>query len=114
MNTVTPIELSQRVTSPPFKAYLRLLGRENIWAKLMGVYFVSTDAPQFRNVPQLARAAVAAAPDRCVWGTDWPHPMGKQMMPNDGDLADMLAAWVPDEGLRKKVLVDNPARLYDF
>jgi len=49
-----------------------------------------------------------------VWGTDWPHPMGKQLMPNDGDLVDMLADWVPDEAQRKKVLVDNPARLYDF
>ena len=71
-------------------------------------------APAFKDVPQLARAAVAAAPDRVVWGTDWPHPMGKEMMPNDGDLADMLADWVPDEAQRKKVLVDNPARLYNF
>lgn len=102
------------VESPQFKSYLRLLKRDNVWAKLMGVYFVSTDAPAFRDIPPLARAAAAAAPDRVVWGTDWPHPMGKQLMPNDGDLVDMLADWVPDEAQRKKVLVDNPARLYDF
>jgi predicted TIM-barrel fold metal-dependent hydrolase len=57
---------------------------------------------------------MAAAPKQVVWGTDWPHVMVKTPMPNDGDLADMLSAWVPDAALRKQVLVDNPARLYGF
>jgi predicted TIM-barrel fold metal-dependent hydrolase len=61
----------------------------------------------------LARALVAAAPDRCVWGTDWPHP-NTAYMPNDGDLADLVADWLPDEALRTRVLRDNPARLYGF
>jgi len=102
------------VEHPAFQTYLRLLGRENVWAKLMGVYFVSDNVPAFPEVAALARAAVAAAPDRTVWATDWPHPMGLHMMPNDGDLADMLADWVPDEAARRRVLVDNPARLYGF
>lgn len=102
------------VDAPPFQALLRLLRRDNCWAKLMGVYFVSEKAPEFPDVTALARAVVATAPDRTVWATDWPHPMGLNRMPNDGDLADMIADWIPDEALRKKVLVDNPARLYGF
>ena len=51
--------------------------------------------------------------DRCVWGTDWPHP-NASFMPNDGDLVDLLADWVPDEALRHRVLVENPAQLYSF
>ena len=102
------------VDAPPFQALLRLLERENCWAKIMGVYFVSQQYPHFADVAPLARAVVARAPDRTVWATDWPHPMGLDQMPNDGDLADMLADWIPDEAQRKKVLVDNPARLYGF
>lgn len=54
-----------------------------------------------------------AAPERCVWGTDWPHP-NAPFMPNDGDLADMLLDWIPDEAQRNKILAANPARLYGF
>jgi predicted TIM-barrel fold metal-dependent hydrolase len=57
--------------------------------------------------------AGAAAPARCVWGTDWPHP-NATFMPNDGDLVDLLANGVPDEALRHRVLVENPAQLYSF
>jgi predicted TIM-barrel fold metal-dependent hydrolase len=102
------------IDAPPFQALLRLLQRENCWAKLMGVYFVSEQAPHFRDVAALARAVVAAAPDRTVWGSDWPHPMGLHQMPNDGDLVDMLADWIPEQVQREKVLVANPARLYGF
>jgi predicted TIM-barrel fold metal-dependent hydrolase len=102
------------VESPSFQTLLRLLARENCWAKIMGVYFVSEAYPKFADIAPLARAVVAAAPDRTLWATDWPHPMGLKQMPNDGDLADMLVDWVPDEAQRQKVLVDNPARLYGF
>ncbi|MGH8616744.1 MAG: amidohydrolase family protein [Burkholderiales bacterium] len=102
------------IAAPPFQALLRLLRRENVWAKIMGVYFVSERAPGFADVPALARAVVAAAPDRTVWATDWPHPMGLHQMPNDGDLADMLADWIPDAAQREQVLVTNPARRYGF
>lgn len=57
---------------------------------------------------------VAAASERVVWGSDWPHPSPQGPLPNDGYLADLLANWVPDEVRRRKVLVDNPARLYGF
>src|SRR5687767_7076125 len=80
--------------APAFKALLRLLGRDNVWAKLIGPYFLSDKAPLFPDVSPFARAVVAAAPDRVVWGTDWPHPSAHALMPNDGDLADLLVDWV--------------------
>ena len=102
------------VDAPAFQTLLRLLRRDNVWAKLIGPYFISDQAPHFADTTPFARAVVAAAPDRTVWGTDWPHPAAHSCMPNDGDLADLLLEWVPDEAQRRKVLVDNPARLYGF
>ncbi len=49
-----------------------------------------------------------------IWGTDWPHVMKKKPMANDGDMADLLARWVPDAATRKRILVDNPAAFYGF
>ena len=102
------------VDAPAFQALLRLVQRDNCWAKAMGPYFISNNAPLYADVTPLARVLVAAAPDRVVWGTDWPHPGARALMPEDPLLADLLAEWVPDETQRRKVLVDNPARLYDF
>ena len=96
-----------------FQTLLRLAGNPRCWFKVMGPYRVSERGPDYADVTPLARALVAAAPDRVVWGTDWPHPNIRNM-PNDGDLADMLGDWVPDEGVRRKMLVDNPVRLYRF
>ena len=77
--------------------------------------------PHFHGRPALCRrhavcagAAARRRPTRVVWGSDWPHVMLKGAMPNDGDLADLLSTWIPDEQLRRNVLVDNPARLYGF
>jgi 2-pyrone-4,6-dicarboxylate lactonase len=108
------VQADQGLDAPPFQTMLRLIERPNVWAKIMGPYFVSK---RFADVAPFARAVVTAAPDRVVWGTDWPHPAVGRLgvpMPNDGDLADMLLDWVPDEAQRKKVLADNPARLYGF
>jgi 2-pyrone-4,6-dicarboxylate lactonase len=99
--------------SPEFGILLRLARLEHVWFKLIGPYRISTQWPLYPDVAPLARALVAAAPDRCVWGTDWPHP-NTAYMPNDGDLADALGEWLPDAGARRKVLVDNPGRLYGF
>jgi 2-pyrone-4,6-dicarboxylate lactonase len=101
--------------APGFQTLLRLLRRDHVWAKLIGPYFLSDRIPDFPDVTPFARAVVAAAPDRVVWGTDWPHPAARgDRMPNDGTLADMVLEWIPDEAQRKRVLADNPARLYDF
>ena len=62
----------------------------------------------------LHEALVSANPDQVVWGTDWPHPRLDKDMPDDGHLLDLFNAWTPDSALRRKILVDNPARLYGF
>jgi len=108
------VPASGGIQSPTFQALLQLLRRENAWAKLMGPYFISEKFPAYTDVAPLAQAMVKAAPDRILWGTDWPHPSARQKMPNDGDLADLLAGWVPDEAQRKRILVGNPSRLYGF
>ncbi|MDH3499751.1 MAG: amidohydrolase family protein, partial [Acidimicrobiia bacterium] len=59
-------------------------------------------------------ALIETAPDRIMWGTDWPHPNKYEVNPNDGDLADAFAKWVPDEDMRSKILVDTPAMFYRF
>ena len=61
-----------------------------------------------------ARALIEASPDRILWGTDWPHPNISGVMPNDGDLLDMLVKFAPDDVMRKKILVENPQKLYGF
>jgi 2-pyrone-4,6-dicarboxylate lactonase len=108
------VPASEGTTGRAFQALLALMRRDNCYAKLMGPYFVSDHPPDYADMTPLVRALVAVAPDRLVWATDWPHTQGKKYMPNDGDLADMLAEWVPDEAQRRKILVDNPARLYGF
>jgi predicted TIM-barrel fold metal-dependent hydrolase len=101
------------VDNPGFKALLRLLER-GAWAKLCG-YRSSTAAP-YADVGDMARAMIAAAPERCVWGTDWPHPSlrSPEEVPDDGVLLDCLGEWAPAEAQRQAILVDNPARLYGF
>jgi predicted TIM-barrel fold metal-dependent hydrolase len=68
----------------------------------------------YDDVTSFVHAVVEAAPDRVIWGSDWPHVMLTRPMPNDGDLLDVLGAWVPDEQTRRRILVDNPQRLYGF
>ena len=97
-----------------FQSMLRLMRRGKCWVKLTGPYRISARPLPHTDTFPFARALLDAAPERVVWGTDWPHVMVKGPMPNDGDLADLLTSWVPDERLRQKVLVDNPARLYGF
>ena len=99
--------------SPAFAALIRLL-EGGAWAKLCG-YRASAGHP-YADVAPMARAMIAAAPDRCVWGTDWPHPslFPPTGMPDDGHLLDLLADWAPEDAQRRAILVDNPARLYGF
>lgn len=94
----------------PFQQLLLALERDTCWIKISGADRVSAGAP-YRDVLPFARALVSAAPDRVVWGTDWPHP-NVTAMPDDGDIADLLPAMIPDETVRHQVLVENPARLY--
>lgn len=81
------------------------------WVKLSSPYSLDQSNPA--AVGDLARALVGSAPERLVWGTNWPHPNATNI-PDDAALLDLLADWAPEEATRKAILVDNPARLYRF
>jgi len=102
------------VNAPGFQALIRLLKSGRGWAKLSAPYRTSLEQPPYSDMTPFARALVEATPDRLVWGSDWPHVLLETTMPNDGDLVDQIAVWVPDEATRKRILVDNPERLYGF
>jgi 2-pyrone-4,6-dicarboxylate lactonase len=96
----------------PFRQLMELVRNPLAWVKICGAERVSSAGAPFRDAVPFARALVEAAPDRVLWGTDWPHPNIAGDMPNDGDLVDLLAEAVEDEAVRRRVLVDNPTRLY--
>ncbi len=99
---------------PGNRALLALLGEGRCWVKLSAAYRVSRRAPGYEDAAPLARALIEAAPERVVWGSDWPHPGVVGAMPNDGNLLDLLGQWTNDAALRHRILVDNPAALYGF
>ncbi len=102
------------VDAPGFRAVLRLIEHRHGWAKITGAYRISSKGPPYSDAAPFAKALIEAASDRIVWGTDWPHPDVKDEMPDDGPLLDLLSDWAPDATLRRRILVDNPARLYGF
>ncbi|MCY3824369.1 MAG: amidohydrolase family protein [Nitrospinae bacterium] len=102
------------LTHPDFRLLLRLLESGNAWVKLSGAERISRLGFPYRDAIPIARALLAAAPERVLWGTDWPHTNVKPAIPNDGDLMDLLAAFAPDERVRRKILVENPCALYGF
>jgi predicted TIM-barrel fold metal-dependent hydrolase len=102
------------IEQPAFQALLRLLRGGRCWVKLSGAYRQTNELPPYPSLRPFARALVAARPDRLLWGSDWPHAVFKGTMPNTTDLYDLLGDWVPDEKTRKRMLVDNPAELFDF
>jgi predicted TIM-barrel fold metal-dependent hydrolase len=110
------VRADKGVQSAGFQALLRLMRAGHAWVKLTGPYRISTGPLPHADTQPFADALVTAAPDRLVWGSDWPHVKTEWTipLPNDGDLADLLARWVPDADTRRRVLVDNPARLYGF
>ena len=95
----------------PFKLMLDLMREERVWTKVSGFERVSSAGKPFHDAMPYARALVEAAPDRVLWGTDYPHPNVKEM-PNDGEQVDLFAQTITDEAMRIRILVDNPTRLY--
>src|SRR5262245_45415618 len=103
------------VKAPGFQALLELMKRGNTWIKISGANRVSeTDLPPYDDVKPMAHALIAAAPDRVMWGTDWPHPNKYEVNPHGGALADAFGAWVTDPAMRRKIMVDTPAAFYRF
>ena len=102
------------VSQVPFELLLDVAQRDNCWVKICGAERISTAGPPFTDAVPFARALLKVSQDRILWGTDWPHPNIKKHMPNDGDLVDLIPLFMPDEELQKKVLIDNPHRLYGF
>lgn len=102
------------VTHPLYSQVRALLDKGRTWIKLSGAYGdTKVGPPTYPDTSAVARAFAAAAPERCVWGSDWPHPT-ERVKPDDAVLLDLLLDWVPDERARHRVLVENPAALYGF
>jgi predicted TIM-barrel fold metal-dependent hydrolase len=111
---------------PGFADLLELVKSGKAHVKISGAYRASKLAPDYPDAAPLARALIDANPERIIWGTDWPHPdsvtpPGRKITDvtplfqiDDGRLFNQLPVWAPDEAIRKKILVDNPARLYGF
>ena len=109
------VPVADGLDQAPFQALVRIFAANpRLWIKLSGAERISRSGPPFDDAVPFARALVEVAPERLVWGTDWPHPNIKGAMPNDGDLVDLIPRYIDDEAVRRLVLVDNPARLYGF
>lgn len=111
------------VAQPAFRLLLDMLKDDRFWVKLCSFDKITAvpkahveGALPFMDLVPFAQAVIEVAPDRVIWGTDWPHgnTFTPGRTPNEGDLLDLLAVIAPDEAARRKILVDNPARLFGF
>jgi predicted TIM-barrel fold metal-dependent hydrolase len=103
------------VSHPVFALVSGLLQQRKAWVKLSGAYAdTKIGPPSYADSSAVARAYVKQAPERLVWGSDWPHPSERDTKPDDALLFDLLADWAPDIHVRTRILVDNPAKLYGF
>jgi predicted TIM-barrel fold metal-dependent hydrolase len=98
-----------------YRRFLKLFEGGRIWVKMTAAYRITArEQMPYDDIAPYARVLREARPDRLIWGTDWPHVINKKPMENDADMFDDLAEWLPDEALRRQVLVENPKRLYGF
>ena len=117
-------QAAQGIGQPGFGVLLDLLRSGKAYVKISAAYRASTEAPDYPDVAPLAKALIAANPQRILWGTDWPHPAqikgrkATEITPlwqiDDGRIFNQLPVWAPDAAQRKTILVENPARLYGF
>ena len=109
------IPFAEGANHPAFGVIARLVERGRTWVKLSAAYLHSiAGPPTYSDAAPLARAFVALAPDRMLWGSDWPHVVAKDGVPDDAELFDLLIEWAPDDTSRNKILVHNPAKLYGY
>ncbi|WP_157271918.1 amidohydrolase family protein [Azohydromonas aeria] len=101
-------------SDPSLRRILELLKRGNFWVMLSLSEKISKQGPPWDDVVPLAQRLIEAAPDRCVWGSDWPHPVSVRQPPNEGSLMELLYRFAPDEAVLRKILVDNPTNLFQF
>ncbi|MEZ7490273.1 amidohydrolase family protein [Pseudoalteromonas distincta] len=108
-------DVTKPVEGEDFALFLQFMREnENVWSKVSCPERISADGPDkgYQDVVPFARKVVESFPDRVLWGTDWPHPNMKSHMPDDGKLVDMIPLFAPTAELQKKLLIDNPMRLY--
>ncbi|MBS0336714.1 MAG: amidohydrolase family protein [Proteobacteria bacterium] len=107
---------SEGVNAPGFTVVRRLLaGRDDCWTKISSWYRLSdTGLPACEDMRPLVQALLNDRPDRCVWGTNWPHPGLTKFMPNDADLVDQLESWLPGDAVRVPLFAANARKLYRF
>jgi predicted TIM-barrel fold metal-dependent hydrolase len=107
---------TEGVNSPGFAVIRRLLaGRNDCWTKISSFYRLSDSGPPyFDDMRPFVATLLAERPDRCVWGTNWPHPGLTAFMPNDADLLDLLESWLPSGAVREPLFAGNAAKLYRF
>jgi predicted TIM-barrel fold metal-dependent hydrolase len=108
------VSTNKTPAEPGFKALLRLMKDGKAWVKLTAPYRLTLSEMPYPDTEVFARALVDGAPERLIWGTDWPHVFIKTAMPDDRKLLALFERWVPDERARRRILVDNPAALYNF
>ena len=99
---------------PSLRCVLEMLAQGSTWVMLSLPEKISRAGPPWKDVVRVAQRLIEAAPDRCIWGSDWPHPVSVKQPPNDADLLEFLYRCVPDDSTLKKIMVDNPARLFQF
>jgi len=97
-----------------FQNLLKLLADRNVWVKVSGTDRATRQGPPYADALPFARKLVEEFGDRCVWGTDFPHPNHAPPVPDDGLLVDLIAEMAPSAAARKALLVDNPQRFYGF
>lgn len=112
------IDVASGTAHPAYRIIRGLLDSGKAWVKVSGAYLLSQEgAPDYGDIRELGKAFIHGAPERIVWGSDWPHAvasMGERPMPDDARLLDLLLDWTDDEATRTRILVDNPAALYGF
>jgi predicted TIM-barrel fold metal-dependent hydrolase len=102
------------VQDPNVQKVRELLGRGNFWVMLSLGEKISVAGAPYDDVVPIAHALLDAGPDRCVWASDWPHPVSKKQPPNDADLLELLYRYVRSDDEARRVLVDNPAKLFGY
>ncbi len=107
------IDPSLGENQPPFKCLLDFLA-EGHWVKIAALEKLSKRPYPFEDSVAIGAALIRCAPERVIWGTDWPHPTVGAKRTNDGDLVDLIPALAPASAQQRRLLVDNPARLYGF